>query len=245
VSSECENCYAKTFAERFRGKVGNAYENGFDFALVPEKLREPLTLASSQMIFVNSMSDIFHKKAPDWYLERLAWVMLKADWHVYQILTKRAERMVELLTGNLEPAARAGHIWWGVSVGDKKHGLPRIDLLRKSEAKVKWLSIEPLLEDLGEVDFTGIDWVVVGGESGPGARPMKQEWVESLQQQCAAAATPFFFKQWGGVKKAATGRLLHDRTYDEMPPINVAPVAAKVTRKAYLEIAEAWTFTAT
>jgi protein gp37 len=166
--------------------------------------------------------------------------MCKANWHIYQVQTKRAERMSEMLLGPLEEAAQKSHIWWGVSVGNKKDGLPRIDLLRKSKARVKWLSVEPLLEDLGEVDLSDIDWVVVGGESGPGARPMKPEWVESLHEQCQKAHVPFFFKQWGGVKKAATGRALHGRTYDEYPAIVIGPVAAKEAREEAIATLNDW-----
>ena len=208
--------------------------------MAPEKLPEPIAIAKPQMIFVNSMSDVFHVKTPDDYLERMAWVMRAANWHIYQVLTKRAPRMKKMLLGKLQEAAQVEHIWWGVSVGDKKHGLPRIDLLRESKARVKWLSVEPLLEDFGEVDFAGIDWVVVGGESGPEARPMKTEWVESLQAQCKAAQVPFFFKQWGGVRKADSGRELNQRTYDEMPRIVVAPVASKETRATYLGTVKEW-----
>ena len=173
VSPACLNCYLERFAERFRGVVGHPYEQGFDFRLVPGKLIEPLELTRPGMVFVNSMSDFFHEKAPDEFLQRATWVMRAAPWHVYQVLTKRPERMRDLLQGKLVEAAREPHIWWGVSVENKRHGLPRIDLLRESGAKVMWLSVEPLLEDLGEVNLTGIDWVVVGGESGPGARPME------------------------------------------------------------------------
>ncbi len=240
VGPGCKNCYAKTFAERFRGTPGHPYEQGFDFRLAPEKLVEPLELVGSEMIFVNSMSDFFHEKAPDAYLQKVAWVMLAADWHVYQVLSKRAAQMRDLLRGKLLAAAKQQHIWWGVSVENKKHGLPRIDLLRESGAKVKWLSVEPLLEDLGEVDLSGIDWVVVGGESGPGARPMERAWVESLHAQCQNASVPFFFKQWGGVNKHATGRLLGGRTYSEMPRIITQPVADSETRQRRVEVVQTW-----
>jgi protein gp37 len=236
VSSGCAHCYAKTFAERFRGIPGHPYEHGFDFRLVPGKLADPLLESRPQMVFVNSMSDFFHEKAPDDYLQKAAWVMRAADWHIYQVLTKRAVRMRDLLLGKLSAAAQASHIWWGVSVENKKHGLPRIEMLRESAATVKWLSVEPLLEDLGEIDLAGIDWVVVG----PGSRPMQREWVESIHAQCHKAVVPFFFKQWGGVNKHITGRLLDGRTYDEMPRIITQPVTDADTRQRRVEVVQGW-----
>lgn len=217
VSPGCTNCYAKTFAERFRGVPGHAFEFGFDLRLVPEKLAEPLRWASPKKIFVNSMSDLFHEDVPDEYIEKACRVMLTADWHTYQILTKRADRMAALLQGKLRDAAKAAHIWWGVSVEDRKHGLPRIDKLRSAEPTVAFLSVEPLLEDLGKLNLSGIHWVIVGGESGPGARPMPAEWVRGIREQCGGAGVSFFFKQWGGVRKSETGRELDGRTYDEFP----------------------------
>jgi protein gp37 len=217
VSPGCVRCYAETFAERFRGVPGHPYEQGFDLRLVPAKLAEPLRWAKPKTIFVNSMSDLFHKDVPDEYISAVAHVMRVSDWHTYQVLTKRSERMNEALNGFLCDAAGRTHIWWGVSVENRKHGLPRIDHLRQTSARVKFLSVEPLIEDLGEVNLEGIDWVIVGGESGAGARPMREEWVVSVRDQCASAGVRFFFKQWGGVRKAKTGRLLHGRTYDEIP----------------------------
>jgi len=217
ISPGCKHCYAETFAERFRGVKGHPYEQGFDLRLVPHKLAEPLRWRSPRMIFVNSMSDLFHDAIPDDYIIRVAKVMATANWHTYQVLTKRSERLSELLKTKLRFAAEQRHIWWGVSVEDKKYGLPRIEHLRKAQAKVHFLSVEPLLEDLGQVRLQGVDWVIVGGESGAGARPMEKEWVLSLRDQCRRRSVPFFFKQWGGVRKAATGRHLEGRTYDEFP----------------------------
>jgi protein gp37 len=217
VSPGCLHCYAETFAERFRGVPGHPFEQGFDLRLVPEKLGDPLRWSKSQMIFVNSMSDLFHEKVPDDYIVSVARVMTAANWHTYQVLTKRADRMQGLLKGKLRFAAEQQHIWWGVSVENQKHGLPRIDLLRKSPARVRFLSVEPLLENLGLIKLDGISWVIVGGESGPGARPMKREWVQDVQIQCRTAGVAFFFKQWGGVRKSETGRSLDGRTYDEFP----------------------------
>jgi protein gp37 len=217
VSPGCKHCYAETFAERFRGVKGHPFEFGFDFRLVPEKLGDPIRWSTPRRIFVNSMSDLFHEEVPDEYIEKVCRVMLAANWHIYQILTKRASRMSQLLKSKLRVAAAAPHIWWGASVENRSNGLPRIELLRDARPKVAFLSIEPLLEDLGRFDLTGIHWVIVGGESGPGARPIEEEWVRSIQAQCRRARVPFFFKQWGGVRKSAAGRELDGRTYDEFP----------------------------
>ena len=224
VSPGCAHCYAETFAERFRGVAGHPFEFGFDLRLVPEKLGDPIRWSKAKKIFVNSMSDLFHEGVADEYIEQVCRVMLAANWHTYQVLTKRADRMAALLQGKLRKAAEASHIWWGVSVENRQHGLPRISKLRAAKPTVAFLSIEPLLEDLGAVDLSGIDWVIVGGESGPGARPMKVEWVRKIQARCTAQKVAFFFKQWGGVRKANTGRELDGRTYDAYPEIAANPV---------------------
>src|SRR5437870_5925828 len=192
ISPGCKHCYAETFAERFRGVPGHPYEQGFDLRIVPEKLAEPLRWAAPKMVFVNSMSDLFHQDVSDDYILAVVRAMRLANWHTYQVLTKRSERMRDLLTTALRDAADEPQIWWGVSVENRRHGLPRIDHLRSTPARVRFLSIEPLLEDLGEVDLDGIHWVIVGGESGHGARPMSPEWVRSLRDQCRAADIPFF-----------------------------------------------------
>ncbi len=201
ISPGCKNCYAEAFAERFRGVKGHPYEQGFDLRLVPEKLLEPFSWTQPSMVFVNSMSDLFHADVPDDYIVRVATVMMAANWHTYQILTKRSERLRVMLNGTLRFAAESAHIWWGVSVEDIQYGVPRIDHLRQTSAKMKFLSIEPLLEDVGSINLLDIDWVIVGGESGTGARPIQESWVDSLLQQCRSADVPFFFKQWGGVQK--------------------------------------------
>jgi protein gp37 len=224
ISPGCKHCYAETFAERFRGVKGHPYEQGFDPRLVPEKLAEPLRWRQPKMIFVNSMSDLFHDFVPDDYIVAVATVMAKANWHTYQVLTKRSERLRNLLNSKLRFAAQQPHIWWGVSVEDKKYGVPRIADLQEASAAIRFLSVEPLLEDVGELDLRGIDWMIVGGESGAGARPMKEEWVLSLRNQCRKSKVAFFFKQWGGVRKAKTGRHLQGRTYDEFPPRVAHPV---------------------
>jgi protein gp37 len=227
ISPGCKHCYAETFAERFRGVKGHPYERGFDLKLVPQKLTEPFSWRTPKLVFVNSMSDLFQPGVSDDYIEAVCRVMVAARWHTFQVLTKRSERLRELLNGRLRFAAKQEHIWWGVSVEDRKYGLPRIDDLRKTPAKVRFLSIEPLLEDLGRVNLSGISWAIVGGESGPGARPMLPEWVTSLRDQCRESEVPFFFKQWGGVRKAKNGRLLDGRTYDEYPQRIVMPVPEK------------------
>ncbi len=217
VSPGCKHCYAERFAERFRGVPRHPFEQGFDLKLVPSKLGEPLRWSEPRMIFVNSMSDLFHEAVPDEYISRVANTMQLARWHTYQVLTKRSRRLREMLQGPLREVATETHIWWGVSVEDRKYGLPRIADLQAVPAAVRFLSVEPLLEDVGKLPLEGISWVIVGGESGPGARPMKEDWVLSLREQCEAARVAFFFKQWGGVRKKLAGRKLRGRTYDELP----------------------------
>jgi protein gp37 len=217
ISPGCKNCYAERFAERFRGVPGHPFEQGFDVRLVPEKLKDPLRWKSPRKIFVNSMSDLFHESVPDSFILQVAQVMREANWHIYQILTKRHDRMCRLLSGQLSDFALEPYIWWGVSVENRKHGLPRLQRLQKTAIAVRFLSVEPLLEDLGEINLKGIAWVIVGGESGPGARPMRPEWVRSIKRQCSRHKVPFFFKQWGGARKSATGRVLDGRTYSDFP----------------------------
>lgn len=239
VSAGCKHCYAETLAERFRGVPGHPFEQGFDLRLVPHKLGEPLRWASSKMIFVNSMSDLFHERVPDAYIEQVARVMVAAHWHTYQVLTKRADRMRELLNGRLSFVREHAHIWWGVSVENRRHGLPRIPELRATDVPVRFLSVEPLLEDLGTFDLSDIAWVIVGGESGPGARPMKPAWVRGVRAQCQASNVPFFFKQWGGVQKSRHGRELDGRTWDGFPPRVEAVAPGRAERVRLLESVEA------
>jgi protein gp37 len=232
VSPGCKHCYAETFAERFRGVKGHPFELGFDLRQVPEKLAEPLRWATPKMVFVNSMSDLFHDDIPDSFIEKVVQVMMEANWHTYQVLTKRSARLREMLKGSLGAAAQQSHIWWGVSVENRKHGLPRLRDLRASPAEVRFLSIEPLLEDLGPINLHGIQWVIVGGESGPGARPMSPDWVRSIKAQCENANVPFFFKQWGGVRKSETGRRLDGRTYSAFPDRREAEVPSRSERSS-------------
>lgn len=287
VSPGCKHCYAETFAERWRGVKGSAYEQGFDPMLVPHKLSEPLTWRKPCTVFVNSMSDLFGEFVPDEYIAAVFGVMASSGWHTYQVLTKRAGRMSEFLhaiertasdalcryidvdmaesraarqaldppmsepppptpelrriydlgapivnanmpSGRLHRRQKLGECHWrkwplsnvhlGVSVEDRKHGLPRIDHLRRTPAALRFLSIEPLLEDLGEIDLTGIGWVIAGAESGPRNRPMSDDWVRSIRDQCTAAGVPFFFKQ----RASASGKklslpVLDGRTWEQMP----------------------------
>jgi protein gp37 len=185
------------------------------------------------MVFVNSMSDLFHEAVPEEYIRNVACVMQKANWHTYQVLTKRAARMSAMLKTTLAFAAELPHIWWGVSVENRRHGFPRIQHLCAAPATVRFLSIEPLLEDLGLIPLDGISWVIVGGESGAGARPMKKEWVLTIRDQCRLAKIPFFFKQWGGVRKGQTGRILDGRTYDQIP---ASPAPSAVSGRIRLRV---------
>lgn len=241
ISPGCMHCYAETFAERFRGVPGHPYEQGFDLRLVPEKLVEPFDWTKPQMVFVNSMSDLFHVDVPDAYIELVVRVMTTAKWHTFQVLTKRADRMKQLLKTRLRFATGHSNIWWGVSVENKKHGLPRIDALRDSPVAMTFLSVEPLLEDLGELNLNGVKWVIVGGESGPGARAMEKRWVISIRDQCRKAGVPFFFKQWGGVRKSLAGRTLDGRTYDETPQPSTAAIPPReIRRRLASEFAGTW-----
>lgn len=217
ISPGCAHCYAETFAERFRGVPGHPYAQGFDLRLVPEKLEDPLNWSSPRMVFVNSMSDLFHEDVPEEYIVRVCRVMAEARRHTFQVLTKRSERMRDLLRSRLGFAAAEAHIWFGVSVENRKHGLPRVEHLRAAPAGLRMLSVEPLLEDLGTLELSGIGWVIAGGESGHGARALQVDWIRSIRDQCQAAGVPFFFKQWGGVRKSKAGRQLDGRTHDETP----------------------------
>lgn len=212
VSPGCKHCYAETFAERWRGIPGHPYEQGFDLRLWPDRLELPLTGKKPRTIFANSMSDLFHEKVPLAFIQRVFQTMESASWHTFQILTKRSERLAELaLDLNWPP-----NVWMGVSIETAKY-LWRADHLRKVPAAVRFLSLEPLLGPLGTFDLSGIHWVIVGGESGPGARPIEAAWVRDIRKQCRREGVPFFFKQWGGVQKKKNGRLLDGRTWDGMP----------------------------
>ena len=235
ISPGCKHCYAETFAERFRGVSGHPYEQGFDLRLVPDKLLEPLKWSKPKMVFVNSMSDLFQDGVDDDYIEFCVRVMVAAHWHTFQVLTKRSERMRDMLQTKLQFAADCEHIWWGVSVENRKHGLPRVEYLRAARPRVAFLSIEPLLEDLGPLDLSHIHWVIVGGESGHGARPMQREWVVGIRDQCRRARVPFFFKQWGGVQKSKAGRELDGKFWDGIPAVGVVEPPSKEHRQELLD----------
>jgi protein gp37 len=239
ISPGCKHCYAEARAERFRGVRGSPYEQGFDPRLVPHLLSLPSRWMKSSLVFVNSMSDLFQDDVPDEYIEDVCRVMAACPWHIFQVLTKRAQRMYELLTGRLRWAANLPNVWWGVSVEDRRYGLPRVALLRKVPARIRFLSVEPLLEDVGQLDLDGIHWVIVGGESGPGARPMEEAWVTSIRDQCARTQVAFFFKQWGGVHKAKTGNLLEGRQYLAYPNFAFGPRPPEKERRSLVKLFEA------
>jgi protein gp37 len=232
ISPGCTHCYAETFAERFRGVPEHPYEQGFDLRLVPDKLSEPLRWNQPRTVFVNSMSDLFHDRIQTSYIAAVISVMRATPWHTYQVLTKRAERMSGLLSGELRSAAVLPNVWWGVSVEDKKYGVPRIAHLQRARLNLRFLSIEPLLEDVGTLPLEGIDWVIVGGESGHGARKMDESWVTSIMRQCQEQGVPFFFKQWGGVMKKRKGRTLLGQTFDDMPIRSADPIPDAAYRRA-------------
>lgn len=212
LSPGCRNCYAERMARRLQAMGQRSYRNGFGLTCHPELVELPLHWKQPKMVFVNSMSDLFHADVPLDFIQLIFATMGRARHHVFQVLTKRADRLAEL-----SPLVSwAENIWMGVTVESARYK-ERIDALRASGALLKFLSLEPLLGDLGELDLTGIDWVIAGGESGPGARPMSAQWVRDIRDQCVSRDLPFFFKQWGGVNKKKSGRLLDGRTWDEMP----------------------------
>ena len=220
VSPGCKLCYAERLSKRLKATGMVKYRNGFEVTCHPDALEIPLRWRKPRTIFVNSMSDLFHYQVPDQFVRDVFGVMEQACWHRYQVLTKRPERVAELNAELPWPS----QIWLGVSVESGRY-LHRIDLLRECGAATKFLSLEPLLGPLPKLNLDGIDWVIVGGESGPGARPMEADWARDIRDQCVAAGVPFYFKQWGGVFKKRQGRLLDERTWDEMPNFDKSPVA--------------------
>jgi protein gp37 len=212
ISAGCKHCYAERFSERFRGTPGHPFEHGFDLQLIPRALDLPRKWRDGRLVFVNSMSDLFHEDIPQDFIERVFEVMANTSQHQFQVLTKRAERLQTFASSRELPA----NVWLGVSVESATYRW-RIDCLRKVAASVRFLSIEPLLSSVGTLDLRQIDWVIVGGESGPHARPMDPDWVRDIRAQCLRARVPFFFKQWGGSQKNRAGRELDGRTWDEMP----------------------------
>lgn len=226
ISAGCDHCYALRFSERFRGVPGHPFENGFDLQLRPERLTQPIGWRKPRMIFVNSMSDLFQKGVPTKFIDSVFDTMERATWHTFQLLTKRSSLMRDYVAARYPDKPVPAHMWLGVSV-ENRQSTSRVRHLRETNATTRFLSVEPLLEDVGTFDIGGIAWVIVGGESGPGARPMRPEWAASVRDMCVAQKIPFFFKQWGawsaaGVRgqKGANGRLLDGRTWDEMPKVN-------------------------
>jgi protein gp37 len=216
VSSGCDHCYAERFSERFRGVDGHPFTTGFDLTLRPDRVEQPLSWRKPRMIFVNSMSDLFHKDIPTSFVDMVFETMEVADWHVYQILTKRSSRLRNYVNQRYPASPAPAHIWLGASVedGTKKS---RIEHVRQTNAAVRFLSLEPLIGPLGRANLSGIHWVIVGGESGPGCRPMKAEWAREVRDQCRPNNVPFFFKQWGGLRPKSGGRILDGIEWNQLP----------------------------
>jgi len=221
ISPGCENCYAERFSERFRGVAGHPFETGFDLQLRPDRLRQPLEWRRARMIFVNSMSDLFHKEVPLDFIDRVFDTMEAASWHSFQVLTKRSSRMRDYVNERYRTRPAPSHIWLGASVEDaaKKS---RIRHIQGMNASTRFLSLEPLIGPMGQLDLTLLDWIIVGGESGPRARPIQVEWAREIRDQCVTAGVAFFFKQWGGVRPKAGGRILDGVEWNEMPSITTA-----------------------
>lgn len=217
ISPGCANCYAERMAKRLQAMGQPNYANGFQVTTHPHMLEKPLEWQQAQVIFVNSMSDLFHRDVPDAFVRDVFRVMGQADWHLFQVLTKRSERLASLAAS----LPWAEHIWAGVSIENQDY-VSRMDHLREVPAAVRFVSFEPLIGPICELHLTGIDWVIVGGESGPGARPMEQNWVIEIRDRCLDAGVAFFFKQWGGVRKKKAGRMLEGRMWDEMPAAALA-----------------------
>jgi len=216
ISAGCDNCYAARFSERFRGVLGHPFESGFDLQLRPDRLEQPLSWRRPKMIFVNSMSDLFHKEIPLAFIDRVFDTMERAPWHTFQVLTKRSSRLRDYVNKRYPDKLAPPYIWLGASVedGTKKS---RVRHIQQTNATVRFLSVEPLIGPIGEVDLSGIHWVIVGGESGPRARPMLPEWAQEVRDQCKATKVPFFFKQWGGRTPKAGGRLLDGKEWSQLP----------------------------
>ena len=225
VSPGCKHCYAERMARRLRGMGQPRYRNGFEPTLHDDLVELPLEWKKPRRIFVNSMSDLFHEEVPEPFLRRVFNVMRSAYWHRFQILTKRSERLARWAPSIDWPE----NVWMGVSVESATY-LPRIEHLRSTAARVRFLSLEPLLGPLHHLDLSGIDWVIVGGESGPGSRPMLSDWVLEIRDRCRQEEVPFFFKQWGGTNKKRTGRMLQGRTWDEMPLVELGCASSPSAR---------------
>ena len=219
ISAGCDNCYAERFSERFRGTKGHPFESGFDLTLRPERLDHPIRWREPRMIFVNSMSDLFHKEVPKEFISRVCDTMEQAHWHTFQVLTKRSSVMRDFLRHRYGKRRGPSHIWFGVSVedGSKKS---RIRHLQDAPAGVRFLSIEPLIGPMGRLNLGNIDWVIIGGESGPRARPMDAEWVREVRDQCVNCGVALFFKQWGGLRPKSGGRELDGRQWSQFPEVS-------------------------
>ncbi len=218
VSRGCDSCYAERFSERFRRVPGHPFENGFDLTLRPERLKQPLHWRRPRRIFVNSMSDLFHKDIPKPFIDLVFDTMEAADWHTFQVLTKRSSLMARYLYSRYGNGLAPSHIWLGVSVEDAESAV-RVRHLQTARASVKFVSFEPLLGPVGELDLSGVDWVIVGGESGPKSRPLAEEWAIQIRDLCGAAKIAFFFKQWGGLRPKTGGRLLDGREWNQYPRV--------------------------
>ena len=216
VSAGCDNCYAERFSERFRNVPRHAFQEGFDLTLRPERVLQPLKWKRPKMIFVNSMSDLFHKEVPRSYVAVVFDTMEKANWHTFQVLTKRSSLMQKFVNERYANREAPSHIWFGVSV-ESEQAKSRIVHLQKAQVAIRFLSIEPLIAPVGDLSLEKVDWVIVGGESGPRARPMQPEWALSVRNQCLKTDVPFFFKQWGGLSPKAGGRLLEGKEWNEFP----------------------------
>jgi protein gp37 len=217
ITRGCDHCYAERFSERFRGVPGHPFEHGFDLTLRPERLTQPIFWRKPKRIFVNSMSDLFHKEVPFSFIDSVFDTMEAAHWHTFQVLTKRSSLLMKYLRGRYSASRPTPpHIWLGVSVEDAKNAV-RIKHLRAAPASVRFISFEPLLDSVGTIDLTGIHWAIVGGESGPGARPMAENWALEIRDQCKKAKVAFFFKQWGGIRPKSGGRLLRRREWNQYP----------------------------
>ena len=216
ITTGCDNCYAERFSERFRGVPGHPFEDGFNLKLRPERLEQPLAWRRSRMIFVNSMSDLFHKDVPRSFIDQVFSTMERANHHVFQVLTKRSSLMRDYLRKRYGDVEAPKHIWFGVSV-ENAAASARITHLRDAPAAVRFISAEPLIGPIGGVDLSGIHWVIAGGESGPGARPMAVEWAREIRDLCARQSVAFFFKQWGGARPKSGGRSLDGREWNQLP----------------------------
>jgi protein gp37 len=225
ITAGCDNCYAERFSERFRGVPDHPFESGFDLTLRPQRIEQPLSWRQPRRIFVNSMSDLFHKEVPRAFIDRVFDTMERADWHTYQVLTKRSSLLTRYLKHRYGDGCAPAHIWLGVSVEDAKNTV-RLKHLRDAQATTKFVSFEPLLGPVGNVDLSGFDWVIVGGESGPRSRPMEEAWAIEIRDLCRAAKVAFFFKQWGGVRPKSGGRLLKGREWNQYPKIASRKAAA-------------------